>query len=146
MTASSPLPGRVPPQLLATFHQSMPVLFQIMVAAEAVEGRTSGPAKANSRPAKVAADIFMGEARTTASSTCKLLEIQPYRPSSDYEVSSRARACSGRAALWTRPMPSSHPLSRLPIAGLLAVVALALGWLLLVFAGERGGRHPVPEH
>jgi two-component system, sensor histidine kinase LadS len=42
-------------------------------------------------------------------------------------------------------MPPSRLLSRLPLAGLLVIVAGALGWLLLVFAGDHGGRRPLPD-
>ena len=41
-------------------------------------------------------------------------------------------------------MPTSLPSARLPIAGVLAIAALTLGWLLLVFAGERHGRVALP--
>lgn len=41
-------------------------------------------------------------------------------------------------------MPSSRQLSRLPIAGLLVMMALVLGWLLLVYGSDRTGEEPLP--
>lgn len=42
-------------------------------------------------------------------------------------------------------MNASRSVSWLPIAGMLAVVAGGLGWLLLIFAGNRGGVEPWVE-
>jgi signal transduction histidine kinase len=41
-------------------------------------------------------------------------------------------------------MVSTRDVFRLPVGALLAAIALALGWLLLVFANDHGASHPVP--